>query len=59
MAVLPSFQSPATQALKRIHKTSFASSSQRDELIETVLSGGEGNHRLLLVEETSAGFRSS
>jgi hypothetical protein len=41
MAVLPSFKSSATEALKRIHKGSFESSSQRDELIETVLAGGE------------------
>ena len=41
MAVLPSFQSSATEALKRIHKGSFESSSQRDELIETALAGGE------------------
>ena len=41
MAVLPSFQSSATEALKQIHKGSFESSSQRDELIETVLAGGE------------------
>ncbi len=39
MAGLPSFHSPATEALKRIHKGSSASSSQRDELIATVSRG--------------------
>jgi twitching motility protein PilT len=41
MAVLPSFHSSATEALKKIHKGSFASSSERDQLIETVLTAGE------------------
>lgn len=42
MAVLPSFQSAATEALKRIHKGSFSSSAERDELIEKALAGGDG-----------------
>ncbi len=41
MAAFPRFHSNAAEALKKIHKGSFASSVERDELIEAALAGSE------------------
>jgi twitching motility protein PilT len=41
MAALPRFPSGTTDALKQLQKGSFSSSTERDELIEAVLAGGD------------------